>query len=269
LPNGTLQIGDGDHLAMLTHIITLSDFRQKHIAAGGEGAPLAVYADYLLFSKPGEDRILLNIGGISNFTFLPGSLNAAEMFSSDVGPGNTLMDQWVQKYFAPKHYDEDAQIASLGKCNDRLLKALLQHDFFNLGLLKTTGPELFSLDYLAQAMKKSGTEDCSKEDVLATLCHFTAKSIAKSVLQISSEKQQFAIYQSGGGLHNPLLQKLLKESLSGCSFYTTEQLGVNPDAKEAMLFALLANETLAGQMPDYANRIGMPSVSMGKISLPY
>ena len=103
--NGTLQIGDGDHIAVKTGIITISDFRQKHIAAGGEGAPLAVYGDYFIFSKKGEDRIMLNIGGIANYTFLPGSLDASKIFSTDTGPGNTLMDQFVQKYF-DLPYDE-------------------------------------------------------------------------------------------------------------------------------------------------------------------
>jgi anhydro-N-acetylmuramic acid kinase len=94
-PNATLQIGDGDHIAVRTGIITLSDFRQKHIAAGGEGAPLAVYGDYLLFSRKDEDRILLNMGGIANFTYLPGDLNANRIFSTDVGPGNTLIDAFT------------------------------------------------------------------------------------------------------------------------------------------------------------------------------
>ena len=91
-PNATLQIGDGDHVAVTTGIITISDFRQKHVAAGGEGAPLAVYGDYLFFSKKGENRILLNMGGIANFTYLPGSQEANEVFTTDTGPGNTLLD---------------------------------------------------------------------------------------------------------------------------------------------------------------------------------
>ena len=96
-----MQIGDGDHLAVKTGIITISDFRQKHIAASGEGAPLAVYGDYLVFSKKEENRIMLNIGGIANFTFLPGSLDATKVFSTDTGAGNTLMDAYVQKHPHP------------------------------------------------------------------------------------------------------------------------------------------------------------------------
>ncbi|OYW75521.1 MAG: anhydro-N-acetylmuramic acid kinase, partial [Sphingobacteriia bacterium 32-37-4] len=127
--NGTLQIGDGDHIAVKTGIITISDFRQKHIAAGGEGAPLAVYGDYFIFSKKGEDRIMLNIGGIANYTFLPGNLDASKIFSTDTGPGNTLMDQLAQKHF-DLPYDKDAAIALKGTVNNALLTVLLKDAFF-------------------------------------------------------------------------------------------------------------------------------------------
>lgn len=100
--NGTLQIGDADHIAVKTGIITIGDFRQKHIAAGGEGAPLAVYGDCILFSKKDEDRILLNIGGIANLTSLPGNVKNAMIFCTDIGPGNTLMDACIQKHFPGK-----------------------------------------------------------------------------------------------------------------------------------------------------------------------
>src|SRR5690606_29098773 len=135
-PNATLQIGDGDHIAMKTGIITLSDFRQKHIAAGGEGAPLAVYGDYLIFSSATENRIMLNIGGIANFTFLP-SAHLTGFFSSDVGPGNTLMDQFIQLKYPGKYYDENAAIASSGKPNSDLLNALLDHPFYKAEFPKT------------------------------------------------------------------------------------------------------------------------------------
>src|SRR5690606_39195205 len=105
-PNSTLQIGDGDHLAMATGIITLSDFRQKHVAAGGEGAPLAAYGDYLLFSSPSEARVLLNIGGIANFTFLPLAGSEKACFATDIGPGNTLMNQFMQAHMSTE-MDED------------------------------------------------------------------------------------------------------------------------------------------------------------------
>lgn len=134
-PNSTLQIGDGDHLAVATGIITLSDFRQKHCAAGGEGAPLAVYGDYLIFSQKGEDRILLNMGGIANFTYLPADLDADRVFATDTGTGNTLLDAYMQKHFG-RAFDQDAQEASKGAVDIELLKALKDHSFLLLLYLK-------------------------------------------------------------------------------------------------------------------------------------
>ena len=127
--NATLQIGDGDHIAVHTGIISISDFRQKHVAAGGEGAPLAVYGDYLVFSKKGENRIMLNIGGIANFTYLPGDLDAGKVFSTDVGPGNTMMDALMQSIYPEQYYDQDAGVARKGTVHPALLTALKAHAF--------------------------------------------------------------------------------------------------------------------------------------------
>ena len=266
-PNATLQIGDGDHIALKTGIITISDFRQKHVAAGGEGAPLAAYGDYLLFSKLGENRIMLNIGGISNFTFLPGDSNGIELFSTDIGPGNTLIDQYVQKNYNGLQFDENAELAKTGKVNQGLLDALFLHPFLDLPLPKTTGPELFNLAYLQKAQQQSETLHLKPEDVLATLCLFTSQVIAKSLLE-SLKKMQLAIYVSGGGMHNPLIMEHLKGLLPNFPIYTTAQLNINPDAKEAVLFALLANESVAGGDVDFGNSQKLPSVCMGKISMP-
>ena len=134
--NATLQIGDADHLAVTTGITTLGDFRQKHIAAGGEGAPLAVYGDYLFFTSKQENRILLNMGGIANLTYLPKTADSSAVFSSDTGPGNTIMDAFVQQHFAPLQYDKDSAIARQGTVNSGLLSALLEHDFFALNFPK-------------------------------------------------------------------------------------------------------------------------------------
>ncbi|RYG20307.1 MAG: anhydro-N-acetylmuramic acid kinase [Chitinophagaceae bacterium] len=267
LPNGTLQIGDGDHIAVNTGIITLSDFRQKHIAAGGEGAPLAVYGDYLIFSKQGEDRIMLNIGGIANFTYLPGDVDAAKVFSTDIGPGNTIMDQYVQKHFS-LYYDKDAEIAKAGTLSETLLNELLKDSFFAAEFPKTTGPELFSLMYLEQAQQKSNTSGLSKEDVMATLCHFSANCIISAIKRVLPKLSAPVLYLSGGGMHNPLLLALLKEFLPEITFKTTHDLEINPDAKEAILFALLANETLTDSEISFGDREGVPSICMGKISLP-
>lgn len=267
-PNGTLQIGDGDHISVGTGIITLSDFRQKHIAAGGEGAPLAVYGDYLIFSKEGENRIMLNIGGISNFTFLPGDRDASKVFSTDAGPGNTLMDQYIQKAAPGKYFDENAEMSLSGDLSEPLLNALLDDPFFSGDLPKTTGPELFNLAYLNRAISKAGDPVLSNADLMATLCHFSARAISDAINKCSNAGDELNIYMSGGGMHNPLLTRLMKQQVPYARFMSTETLGINPDAKEALLFALLANEAVAGQPVDFGNRKGVPSICMGKISMP-
>ncbi|ACU06332.1 anhydro-N-acetylmuramic acid kinase [Pedobacter heparinus] len=267
-PNATLQIGDGDHIAVKTGIITIADFRQKHIAAGGEGAPLAVYGDYLLFSKKGEDRIMLNIGGIANFTYLPGDNDAAKVFSTDVGPGNTLMDQFVQQHYKGLYYDGDARIARAGMVNEQLLAELMQSEFLHAAFPKTTGPELFNLEYLAQAQARSKTEHISKEDIMATLCRFSADVIINAIEKCFGKAETPSIFISGGGMHNPLLLKQLKTALNNASFFSTDALEINPDAKEAVLFAVLANETMVGGKTNFGDREGVPSVFMGKVCLP-
>jgi anhydro-N-acetylmuramic acid kinase len=267
--NGTLQIGDGDHIAVTTGIITLSDFRQKHIAAGGEGAPLASYGDFLIFSKAGEDRIMLNIGGIANFTYLPGSLKAEDLFCTDVGPGNTLMDALIQKHFPSKYYDENSLVATKGKLNAALLEALKDNPFFHQSFPKTTGPELFNLAYLEKAKRKSNTGELSLEDTMATLNRFSADMIVAALTSGFAKNDHFTIYSSGGGMHNPLLMENIKSQLPHVTFLTTADLGINPDAKEAVLFATLANECICGRRINYGSgRNGIPTVSLGKISLP-
>ncbi|MDN3581784.1 anhydro-N-acetylmuramic acid kinase [Mucilaginibacter flavus] len=258
-PNATLQIGDGDHLAVKTGIITISDFRQKHIAAGGEGAPLALYGDVLLGSKPGENRILLNIGGIANLTYLPGDVDTDNVICTDIGPGNTLIDAACRQYFG-KDYDEDSKIAKSGHVNDELLSALLSHSFFNEQAPKTTGPELFNLSYVAQAQKASGTEDISDTDLVCTLSAFTAASII-NFINSSITASNLKVYVSGGGARNPFVIAGLEKAFEHVK--DTSILGIDPDAKEAILFALLGNEALCGEPIAIGNN---PKVLMGKFS---
>jgi len=270
-PNATLQIGDGDHIAVKTGIITLSDFRQKHVAAGGEGAPLAVYGDYLLFGKKGENRIMLNMGGIGNYTYLPASLNAEEVFVTDTGTANTLIDIFTKHYLPEKSYDKDAEIARQGIVNQELLNELKKDDFFQKSFPKSIGQELFNFDFVQSALVKCGLENISASDLLATLTRLSAETIAEAIFftikntPISAE--DFHIYMSGGGTNNPLLVKWLKELLP-CQFHTSDDLGILSDAKEAVLFALLANETVSGGDYNFGNSKGIPSVTMGKISFP-
>jgi anhydro-N-acetylmuramic acid kinase len=267
-PNATLQIGDGDHIAVRTGIITIADFRQKHVAAGGEGAPLAVYGDFLMFSDPSENRVMLNIGGIANFTFLPSDGDAARVFSTDVGPGNTIMDQYIQVHYPGQYYDQDARISQAGTVSEQLLAELYSHSFFSSEFPKTTGPELFNMDYLKAAQQRSGTDSMRHEDVLATLCMLSARGIIQAVQKCFSAADRVVVYMSGGGMHNPLLVKFLKQGLPDARFKTTKDLEIDPDAKEAVLFAVLANETIAGGPIDFGQRQGVPSVCMGKICLP-
>lgn len=265
--NATLQLGDGDHLAVATGITTISDFRQKHIAAGGEGAPLAVYGDYLLFSSKDENRIMLNIGGIANFTWLPQTLDAEAVFSTDIGPGNTMMDAYIQKYYPGQYFDKDSALAKAGSVSEALLLALKQDSFFALDFPKTTGPEVFNLSYLAKAQQQSGTETLSHADIMATLNRFSADMIIAAIKHTTAQRDNFVIYASGGGIHNPLLLSHIQQALPQVSIKTTAELAINPDAKEAVLFAVLANECLVGGNQQFSNtREGIPGVTMGKIS---
>lgn len=270
-PNATLQIGDGDHIAVKTGIITLSDFRQKHVAGGGEGAPLAVYGDYLLFSKKGENRIMLNMGGIANFTYLPTSQNAEEVFVTDTGTANTLIDIFTKHFFPEKSYDKDAEIAQTGTVNQTLLTELKSNAFFQKSFPKTIGQELFNKAFVDSALAKTNLENISAPDLLATLTRLSAETIAEAILFVVKNTgtpiEDFTVYMSGGGASNPLLVKGLKELLS-CPFQKSDDLGISGDAKEAVLFAVLANETVAGGDYNFGTKKGIPSITMGKISLP-
>lgn len=269
--NATLQIGDGDHVAVGTGIITLSDFRQKHLAGGGEGAPLATYGDFLLLSDPTEERLLLNLGGIANFTYLPrAGTEAHAVFSTDTGPGNTLLDATVRAHRPDLPYDEDGRLAAAGHVHEGLLAALLAHPFFAAPLPKTTGPELFSTRYLAKAQQRSGTTALGLTDTLATLVELSAEGVGRAVrAAFGTRPAPTTVYISGGGAHNPALLAALGRHLPGARFATTAGLGVPPDAKEAILFAVLANEAVAGQpIALGAGRQRVPAVSLGKISFP-
>ncbi len=266
-PDATLQIGDGDHIAVRTGIITISDFRQKHIAAGGEGAPLAVYGDFLLFSSPSEDRILLNLGGIANFTYLPASLNPAEVFTTDTGPANTLMDAYCRSY-AGRQYDHNGELAARGTLNIPLLQRLLEDDFFRQPLPKSTGPELFNMQYLEKAQEYTSTRDIPPEDVLATLARLTARSVTEAIADSVPAGKKKTLYVSGGGADNTFLCSQIQAGLGEIPMEPVSRLGIAGDAKEAVLFAVLANEAVAAPVPALQGKAGLPAVSMGKISFP-
>ena len=267
-PNSTLQIGDGDHIALKTGIITLSDFRQKHVAAGGEGAPLAMYGDYFLFSKKGENRILLNIGGIGNFTFLPAHQDPNLILVTDTGPGNTLIDACVRSYFPGFFYDKDARLGMQGLLHPGLLKELMNLDFFHENFPKSTGPEYFNLEKVEQLIQENQWT-LTPTDLIRTLTEFSAQSIALAIKKYIPETQA-SLYVSGGGSQNPLLMQRISELLPEVKVGFSSEIGIPADAKEAVLFALLANETMMDAGASKVRRLGdSPWVTMGKISLPF
>jgi anhydro-N-acetylmuramic acid kinase len=198
-------------------------------------------------------------------------MNPEEVFVTDTGTGNTLIDAFTRYYFPEKAYDKNAKIAKQGSVNQILLEELKADNFFKGAFPKTTGPELFSIEYVKKAQAESNTENISVHDLLATLTRFSAETIAEAINftinNTSYNIKEFNVYMSGGGMHNPLLVEWLKELLP-CNFLKTNDLGISGDAKEAVLFAILANETVSGGDSDFGSRRGIPSVSMGKISFP-
>jgi len=254
--HATLQIGDGDHLAQLTGIITLSDFRQKHVAAGHEGAPLAPFADELLFRRPGINCLLLNLGGIANFTLLPADGGTA--LATDTGPANILLNHVVRQHYPGQTYDAGGSLAAQGQPHAGLLAALRSHPFFSAPFPKTTGPELFSPVYLQENQRIAASESLPAPDLLATLVELTAGAVAQAARHYLGLAPAADILVSGGGAHNTALLAALARHLPTSRLLSTAEAGVPPDAKEAILFAVLANETLAGS----------PALSLGKISLP-
>ena len=262
-PNTTLQIGDGDHIAQRTGILTLSDFRQKHTASGGEGAPMASLIDRLLFSSTEANRLLLNIGGIANFTYLPRS-EPGHSVTADTGPGNTLLDATARKKLG-KAYDEEGATARKGSVNRSLLEQLKADAYFDLDIPKTTGPELFNWEYVATAQEATGTSDISVEDLLATLTIFSVDTIVDEVQKVH-DGGPLEVLVSGGGLHNHFLMDQLKKELTDASFLSFEENYLNPDAKEAVCFAILANEMLSGEGFNIDST--GKKINFGKLSLP-
>lgn len=264
----TFQIADGDHIAQKTGIITISDFRQKHIAAGGEGAPLAIYGDILLFSGTKTDRILLNLGGISNFTYLP--VTSKMISTTDTGPANTLIDQYCQKYLNIS-FDLNGELAQRGKIIPELLHSLKRHDFFNQEIPKSTGQEMFNLSWVEKIMSETNMATAEPEDMISTLTQLTVDTVTDAVIKLTGNtKTDIEMFVSGGGAHNKTMMSRLAIQLPDVIVKPFEDLGIHPDAKEAVLFAVLANESIAGDFSLLEESLppNMPKVSFGKISLP-
>ncbi len=235
----TLQIGDPNTLAEATGITTVADFRRRDIAAGGEGAPLAPAFHAAAFARSGVNRAVINIGGIANATILAGkNLHAG----FDTGPGNTLLDQWVERHQG-QQYDRDGQWSSEGTPDQSLLCALMNEEYFALRGPRSTGKELFNLEWLDSALAQFSALD--PRDVQATLAEVTAQSIAQAIINADSLEIE-EVYICGGGARNTDLMRRLFEKVSPRSLHTTAAIGIEPEWVEAAAFGWFAHRTLQG-----------------------
>jgi anhydro-N-acetylmuramic acid kinase len=228
----SLQIGDPNTLAVLTGIDVVADFRRKDIALGGQGAPLVPAFHKAVFGHAEQSRIVVNIGGIANLTYLP---KQGSVIGYDTGPGNTLMDYWCHKHTG-QSYDAKGEWAAQSRFDADLLSQLCQHPFFKQKAPKSTGREVFHGRWLNQQLAAfDNTIDPAV--VQATLCQLTCFSIAEEVRKFSDVNQ---VYICGGGARNEFLMECLESELHEFDVLTTDELGVHPDAVEAMAFAWLA-----------------------------
>lgn len=230
----TLQIGDPNTLAAMTGIDVIADFRRKDIALGGQGAPLAPAFHATMFSDHLHSRVILNIGGIANLTYLPKD-RANAVIGFDTGPGNTLMDQWC-KLNTGENYDQAGAWAAQGKHDPQLLEMMLAHPYITEQPPKSTGRETFNLPWLQRLLSDLG-KPLPAQSVQSTLVQFTSHSIARNIHFLNDVKQ---VYVCGGGARNDFLMESLENELFDCELFTTDVLGLDPDAVEAVAFAWLA-----------------------------
>ncbi len=229
----TMQLGDANIIAAKTQIQTVADFRRKDMALGGQGAPLVPAFHHTIFHPQDSSVVVLNIGGISNISVLRPN---HPTLGYDTGPGNMLMDAWVDKHTGEK-FDRDAQFALKGQLNQALLEQLLNESYLSQLPPKSTGRELFNLPWLEQQLTEF--KDLATEDIQRTLCEYTALTIANEVEAYRLGNQP-ALYVCGGGTRNPLLMKRLAELLPSWDVDSTTSKGVDADYMEAMAFAWLA-----------------------------
>jgi len=232
----TLQIGEAAVVAERTGIHTISNFRERDIAAGGRGAPLVPFVDYLLFRHRRIGRIALNIGGIANITVIPAAAKPADVIAFDTGPGNMIIDALVShKTQGRQRYDRDGRIARASKIHPRMLEAMLSDPYFALDPPKSAGREQFGHEF-ASGLIATGLPI---DDLIATATEFTAQSIARAILRYGGMGE---VIVSGGGIHNRQIMRRIRELLPSLAIATTAGHGIDPDAKEAIAFAVLAHE---------------------------
>ncbi len=264
----TLQIGDPSTLAVLTGIPVIGNFRSADIALGGQGAPLVPYADYVLFRDMKKSRLLINIGGIANFTFLPRNPNPSRVIAFDTGPGNMVVDALMQKYF-DKNFDKNGVTARRGTVNEALFMKLVQHPYLQRKPPKSTGREEFG-DLFLKKLKKYIPDNCTKEDIIATVSEFTAWSIFYSYSQfIPGKKGADEVIVSGGGAKNNYMMDALSEYFEPADVITSGDAGLPVEAKEAACFAVLANETIDNRPGNLPSVTGASKrIPLGVLSMP-
>jgi anhydro-N-acetylmuramic acid kinase len=232
----TLQIGDPNVIAELTGITTVADFRRRDMAAGGQGAPLVPAFHHAVFHSPVMDRVIVNIGGMANITWLPAN---GAVIGFDTGPGNVLMDLWIQEH-RQQAFDWDGAWAGSGKTIPELLSSLLSDPFFNRPFPKSTGREYFNHDWLIRHLQTLPATP-KQEDVQATLLSLTARSISDSIKSLGTPKE---VFLCGGGAFNKQLFQSIHGLLPACNLATTAGCGIDPQWIEAMAFAWLAQQTI-------------------------
>lgn len=253
--SSTLQIGEPAVIAWRTGIPVVADFRKADVAAGGEGAPLTPYMDYVLHRHQTGSRVLLNIGGVANLTYLPPGAEMEEVIGFDTGPGNMVIDALVIHYSKGElTYDFDGRLASEGKPNRWLLEDLLSHPYFERKPPKTTGREEFGGGFIEMFISKADEMGLTPEDAVATAAELTVESIARAIETHLPSVDE--VYVSGGGAKNLYLMRRLDERLRPAEVKLYDLLGIPGEAKEAALFALLANEHLFSTPSNIPNVTG-------------
>lgn len=263
----TLQIGEAAIIANECRTTVISNFRVMDMAVGGEGAPLVPYSEYLLYADENQAVALQNIGGIGNVTFLPKKGDFTKVIAFDTGPGNMMIDGAVQKLYGEK-FDKNGEYASKGKLIPLLAEELKNHPYFALDIPKTTGRELFGEHYTYALLEKY--QDYNKNDIIFTLTWFTAYSIAYHykkyfIHQYNLDKCIIA----GGGAYNKSLINLIKKELPEIEILIQEDLGYSSEAKEAIAFVILGNQTYHMKPSNVPSATGArKNVILGQITYP-
>ena len=231
----TLQLGEAAWVLERCRVPVICDFRQSDLAAGGEGAPLVAFGDLQLYHKPGSARAIHNIGGISNFTYLPADGDSSQVLAFDTGPGNCLLDEAAQRFFGLA-FDCDGALAACGKVNSALLATWLHHPYLRLPPPKSTGREIFCLEQMLQC---AAQVECTNYDLMATLTAFTAASIAAGYRDYVLPRGLDEVLVAGGGAYNPTLMQALRQCLP-VPVYTFEDIGLVARDREALAFGVMA-----------------------------